>query len=224
MLFKDRHDAGRRLAAALQRYRDARPVVLALPRGGVPVGYEVARDLEAPLDIVVVRKLGAPGQPELGIGALVDGDHPESVLDRTAIEMLGVDRAYLARETTRQLEEIRRREAAYRCGRPPVAIADHVAIVVDDGLATGSTMRAALRGVRRAAPRRLVLAVPVAAPEALQSLASEVDDVLCLATPKDFAAVGQFYRDFGQTPDDEVVRLLDEARHAAAAARAAATT
>jgi putative phosphoribosyl transferase len=223
MMFEDRQDAGRKLAGRLQGYRNERPVVLALPRGGVPVGYEVARLLDAPLDIVVVRKLGAPGQPELGIGALVDGDHPESVLDRTAIAILGVDRQYLVAETKRQLEEIRRRQAAYRSGRPPLGIADHTAIVVDDGLATGSTMRAALRAVRRAAPKRVVLAVPVAAAETLQSLAAEVDDVFCLSTPRDFGAVGQFYRDFRQTSDAEVVRLLDAARHAAAEARAAAT-
>ena len=221
MMFEDRRDAGWQLAARLLHYKSARPVVLALPRGGVPVGYEVARALNAPLDVVVVRKLGAPGEPELGIGALVDGDHPESVLDRRAIAALGVDDAYLAREIERQAREARRREAAYRCGRPPLAIAEHTAIVVDDGLATGATMRAALRGVRRARPRRLVLAVPVAAPEALAAFAAEVDEAVCLAAPEDFEAVGRFYREFGETADEEVVRLLDDARHTAATARAA---
>jgi putative phosphoribosyl transferase len=223
MIFDDREDAGRQLAAHLVRYKDQHPVVLALPRGGVPVAYEVARALEAPLDILVVRKLGAPGQPELGIGAIVDGDHPDGVLNENAIAALGVDRAYLEGEIQRQLREIHRRQAAYRSGRPPVAVEGHTAIVIDDGLATGSTMRAALRGVRRAQPARLVLAVPVAPPDTLASLAAEVDDVVCISTPEDFGAVGRFYRNFDQTTDEEVVRLLDDARHAAAQARAAAT-
>lgn len=224
MMFHDREDAGQRLAALLLRYKDQHPVVLALPRGGVPVAYEVARALEAPLDILVVRKLGAPGQPELGIGAIVDGDHPDGVLNENTIAALGVDRAYLEGEIQRQLREIHRRQAAYRSGRPPVSIAGRTAIVIDDGLATGSTMRAALRGVRRAQPARLVLAVPVAPPDTLASLASEVDDVVCISTPEDFGAVGRFYRNFDQTTDEEVVRLLDDARHAAAQARAEAMT
>lgn len=222
MMFDNRRDAGRRLAERLEHLRNARPVVLALPRGGVPVGYEVARTLDAPLDVLVVRKLGAPGRPELGIGALVDGDHPEGVLDEKAIAALGVDRTYLRAEIDRETQEIHRREAAYRCGRPAVGLAGQIVIVVDDGLATGSTMRAALRGVRRAGPHRVILAVPVAAPETLAALGADVDEVVCLHAPSEFDAVGRFYRDFAQTSDGEVVRLLDDARHAAAAARAAA--
>ena len=220
MMFADRRDAGRRLARRLQGYATQRPVVVALPRGGVPVGYEVARALDAPLDVIVARKLGAPGQPELGIGALVDGDHPETVLDERAIALLGVGRDQLRAEIDRQLHEIRRRAAAYRAGRPPVGLAGRTVIAIDDGLATGSTMRAALRAVRRAGARRIVLAVPVAALDPLAGLAREVDEVVCLATPADFDAVGRFYRDFAPTSDADVVRLLDDARHAAAAAHA----
>jgi len=222
MIFHDRRDAGRQLAGQLQHHESSRPVVLALPRGGVPVGYEVARALDAPLDILVVRKLGAPGQPELAIGALVDGDRPEGVLNESTIAMLGVDRTHLRAEIEREIGEIRRRQAVYRGGRPPLALAGRVVIVVDDGLATGSTMRAALRGVRHHAPKRLVLAVPVAPPDVLAALAAEVDEVVCLHKPTDFDAVGRFYRDFEQISDTEVVRLLDDARHAAATAHAAA--
>jgi putative phosphoribosyl transferase len=206
--FADRRDAGRRLAAELARRNLPDPVVLALPRGGVPVGYEVARALGAPLDIVVVRKLGAPGQPELGIGAVSDGDHPLSVLNQDVMSSLVVPQDYLDREVAAQLAEIRRRQAAYRGGRAALPVAGHTAIVVDDGLATGGTMRAALRSVRRAGPARLVLAVPVAPPSALATLAGEVDETVCLATPELFGAVGYFYRDFTQTTDEEVVRLL----------------
>jgi putative phosphoribosyl transferase len=211
MIFRDRKDAGRQLAAKLLSYRSKDPVVLALPRGGVPVGFEVAAALHAPLDVIVVRKLGAPGQPELGIGAVVDGDHPQSVLNEDVMEMLHVSPAYLQRATRREVEEIRRRQERYRRGRPATAIAGKTAIVVDDGIATGASTRAALRGVRRARPDQLVLAVPVAPPETVAALRAEVDDLICLNTPSYFAAVGQFYDDFGQISDEEVVHLLDEA-------------
>jgi len=207
-MFDDRRDAGRQLAARLLPYQDRDPVVLALPRGGVPVGYEIARALGAPLDIIVVRKLGAPGQPELGIGAVVDGDHPLGVLNEEVMKTLVVPEAYLEHEVTAQLAEIRRRQAAYRGGRAALPVAGRTAIVVDDGLATGGSMRAALRSVRRAAPARLVLAVPVAPPDTLARLAAEVDETICLETPELFGAVGYFYRDFTQTTDDEVIRLL----------------
>jgi putative phosphoribosyl transferase len=211
-VFKDRHDAGRRLAVELMRYKDEQPVIVAVPRGGVPIGYEVARALGAPLDILVVRKLGAPGQPELGLGAVVDGDHPESVFNEELVRLLDVSPEYLRNEIGRQLAEIHRRQEAYRSGRPVIAVAGHTAIVVDDGLATGGSMRAALRGVRRAKPRRLVLAVPVAPPETIAAIAAEVDDVVCLAMPVPFGAVSQFYDEFEQTEDEEVVRLLESAR------------
>lgn len=210
--FKNRQDAGRQLAERLLRYRDERPVVLALPRGGVPVGYEVAVTLDAPLDIVVVRKLGAPGQPELAIGAVVDGDDPQSVLNPDLMRLLDVSEEYLAREVDRQLWEIRRRERLYRGDRPHARVEGRTAIVVDDGIATGASMRAALRGLRRAGPARLVLAVPVAPPDTVEALRAEVDDLVCLSTPEPFMAVGQHYEDFSQPTDEEVIELLDRAR------------
>jgi putative phosphoribosyl transferase len=220
MRFENRQDAGRRLADALGRYRDAHPVVLGVPRGGVPVASEVAARLAAPLDVVIVRKLGAPAQPELAIGALVDGDHPEEVLNPDLIELAQVPRSYVEREAARQLVEIRRREALYRPGSPPLQLRGRTVIVVDDGIATGASIRAALRAVRRAAPERLVLAVPVAPPDTVASLRSEVDDLVCLHSPEDFAAVGQFYDDFSQTTDDDVIRLLNAARRSAPSAAA----
>ncbi len=212
MTFKNRKDAGRKLAARLLQYKQYEPVVLALPRGGVPVAYEVAQALDAPLDVIVVRKLGAPGQPELGIGAVVDGDHPQSVLNEDVMSMLDVSDEYLHREVELELQEIRRRQAKYRGGRPPVQTEGRTVIVVDDGIATGGSMRAALRGLRRVRPQRLILAAPVAPPETIESLQSEADDVVCLSTPVSFRAVGQFYDDFTQTTDEEVIRLLDTAR------------
>jgi putative phosphoribosyl transferase len=216
MLFADRRDAGRQLARLLLRHRAERPVVLALPRGGVPVGYEVARALGAPLDILVVRKLGAPGQPELGIGAIVDGEQPQAVLNEDVVRLLDVSDEYLRQEIARELHEIRRRQAAYRGGHEAVEVVDRTAILVDDGLATGASMRAAIRGVRRARPHRIVLAVPVAPPDTIASLRAEVDDVACLSTPELFGAVGNFYEDFTQTSDAEVVELLAAARRSRA--------
>ena len=211
-LFADRHDAGRRLAERLGHYRDHAPVVLALPRGGVPVGFEIARALDAPLDIVLVRKLGAPGHEELGIGAIADGEHPLGILNDEMLRALEIPQGYLDRTIASELAEIRRRETVYRGGRAAIPVKGRTAIVVDDGLATGSTMRVALRSVRRAEPARVVLAVPVAPADELAALASEADDVVCLMTPDPFRAVGCFYRDFSQTSDAEVVRLLDAAR------------
>jgi putative phosphoribosyl transferase len=211
-MFQNRADAGRQLVRRLLRYKREHPVVLALPRGGVPVGYEIAVALGAPLDIIVVRKLGAPGQPELGIGAVVDGNHAQSVLNEEVLRMVSVSDEYVDREVARQLQEIRRRQELYRGGRPCEEVAGRMVIVVDDGIATGGSMRAALRGVRRAAASRLVLAVPVAPPETIAALRPEVDDLICLKAPLFFHAVGQFYQDFKQTTDEEVIRLLDEAR------------
>jgi putative phosphoribosyl transferase len=211
-MFKNRKDAGRRLAARLLRYKDEHPVVLALPRGGVPVAYEVAMALNAPLDVVVVRKLGAPGQPELGIGAVVDGDHPQTVLNEDVVCLLGVSGDYVNREVARELREIRRRQESYRGGRSSERIEGRTAIVIDDGIATGGSVRAALRGVRCSNPMRLILAVPVAPPETVESLQPDVDELVCLSMPVFFHAVGQFYEDFQQTTDEEVVRLLKAAR------------
>lgn len=215
-MFRDRSDAGRQLAAMLMEYAASRPVVVALPRGGVVVGYEVAVALGAPLDILTVRKLGAPEHGELAIGAVVDagggGAEPLTVLDQELIGYLQVPEEYIRAEASRQAEEIRRREAAYRGDRPPIPLAGRVVIVVDDGVATGASTRVALRAVRRMQPARLILAVPVGPPESLRSLAREADEVVCVMAPRPFGAVGAFYENFGQTSDQEVVDLLAAAR------------
>jgi putative phosphoribosyl transferase len=213
-LFIDRREAGRRLAMALGNYRQDGPLVLALPRGGVPVGFEVATALEAPLDVLLVRKIGAPGQPELGLGAVVDGDDPQVILNDDLIRALRPPPGYIEAETQRQLAEIERRRRRYGSGRAASSVEGRVVILVDDGIATGATVKAALRGLARNRPKRLVLAVPVAPRDSLDELAGDCDDIVCLVTPEPFYAVGQHYRDFTQTEDTEVVRLLDAAYHA----------
>jgi putative phosphoribosyl transferase len=215
MLFHDRSDAGQRLGRRLLDLGLPDPLVLALPRGGVAVAIEVARLLGAPLDVVLVRKIGAPWHKELAAGAVVDGEQPELVLNPDVVRGYGIDEGYLEAEKARQLREIERRRRLYLGGRPRPRIAGRTAIVVDDGIATGATVRAALRAVRRAAPRELVLAVPVASPEVLDRLAPDVDRIVCLHPDPDLMAVGQYYADFTQVEDDEVVVMLDEAARAA---------
>ena len=212
MLFKDRRDAGRRLAEHLLPLKDKHPVVLALPRGGVPVGFEVARALAAPLDLILVRKIGAPDNEEFAVGAIADGEHPDVVIDQHIVSALDISPEYLDEAKTAALAEIERRRHVWLGDRQPVEIAGCTAIVVDDGIATGATMRAALRATRRRKPKRIVLAVPVAAQDALEALRREVDEVVCLDSPDDFGAVGFFYRQFPQLHDAEVTALLDEAR------------
>jgi putative phosphoribosyl transferase len=209
--FADRSEAGRRLAEALQTFQDQRPVVLALPRGGVPVAYEVAKALRAPLDLVLVRKSGAPFHPELAIGAVVDGERPELVVNQDVVDEYRIPEGYLESERRRQLEEIERRRQLYLAGRPRAQVRERTAIVIDDGIATGATMEAALRATRRADPARLVLAVPVAPPDTLERLRPEVDEVVCLMVPNFLGAIGSFYRDFRQLDDDEVIALLQRA-------------
>jgi len=212
MPFLNRRDAGRRLAAELKARQPRDPVVLALPRGGVPVGYEVARALDAPLDVLLVRKLGAPGYEEFGIGAIVDGAQPQVVLNAEAIEMMRVPPAYVAQERDRQLAEIERRRLLYAGTAAPVDVEGRTAIVVDDGIATGGTVLVALSALRKAKPAYIVLAVPVAPPETLAKLSGEADEVVCLESPSDFRAVGVHYADFSQTSDEEVIDLLRSCR------------
>ncbi len=206
-MMRDRADAGVRLAQALGAYEDhADVMVLALPRGGVPVGYEIAKRLGAPLDVYLVRKLGVPGHEELAMGALA-GDGT-CVIDRELIASLGIDEETLSAVVRREMAELHRRELAYRDRRPQPDVAGKIAIVVDDGLATGATMRAAASALRRCDPAAIVVAVPVAAARTRASLESIVDRVVCLFTPEPFHAVGLYYANFEQTSDDEVRRLL----------------
>ena len=205
MIFADRIDAGERLAKGLAHLAGSECVVLAIPRGGVIVGEVIARELGAPLDVVVPRKIGAPGNPELAIGAVAPGIR---VLDPRMVGALGVTDRYLEREIAEQEAEIERRQRAYRGGRPPQPVEGRVAIVVDDGVATGSTAVAALRWARARAAERVVLAVPVAPPQSLERLRADADEVVVLETPQPFLAVGEWYRDFDQTTDEQVVSAL----------------
>jgi predicted phosphoribosyltransferase len=212
--FEDRRDAGRRLAELLLPLAGEHPVVVALPRGGVPVGREVADALAAPLEILAVRKLGAPHNPEYGIGAIAeDGTR---VFDPEALAVLGVSGGVLDAIVARETAELARRVSAYRAGRPPLPLADRTVIVVDDGVATGVTDTAALRALRRKKPRRLILAVPVCAPDSAARLREEADEVVCLAEPTRLYGVGQWYRDFSQVSDEEVIAALAAIRNAAA--------
>jgi putative phosphoribosyl transferase len=211
MMFEDRQSAGLQLAVALERFRSSNPLILALPRGGVPVAFEIACALEAELDLVFVRKLGAPGYEEIGIGAVVDGADPQLVLNEAIVRQLAPSPNYLHAEFRRQLAEIERRRRAYVGSRQPIPTAGRMVIVVDDGIATGGTVTAALRALRKTATARLVLAVPVAPAEVVRTLRAECNEVVCLATPEPFRAVGAHYADFTQTTDEEVVSLLHRA-------------
>jgi putative phosphoribosyl transferase len=205
--FRNRREAGVRLAAALEPLRDEHPVVVGLPRGGVVVAAEVAAALDAPLDVIVVRKLGVPTQPELGMGAV--GEDGVRVLNDMVLRVARVTPEQLAAVEARERAEVERRAAAFRGGRPRVELADRAVIVVDDGIATGGTARAALEVARAQGARKVVLAVPVAPPDTLRELAPLADEVVCLETPTWFNAVGQWYDDFTQTTDADVVELLD---------------
>lgn len=208
-MFEDRSDAGRQLAEALVGRGWSDPVVLALPRGGVPVGEEIAARLGAPLDVLMVRKLGTPGRPELAMGAVAKtGESTETVLNDDVVQLLGVSNDAVERTKAEETDVIRDREARYNANRQRPRVEERTAVVVDDGIATGATMRAALRAARRAEPARVVLAVPVAPPESICSLSAEADDVICLQQPADLGAIGLFYRDFRQVPDDEVIAAL----------------
>ncbi|MGW7821432.1 phosphoribosyltransferase [Streptomyces puniciscabiei] len=210
MRFHDRVHAGRELAERLRIRQEAgaltHPVVLALPRGGVTVAREVARALEAPLDVLVARKIGAPFQEELGVGALAGDDPP--LFDERTLDELGLDEAALDDVVERERAELHRREERYRQGRPAPELRDRTVILVDDGVATGATARAALRWLRRQSPERVVLAVPVCSPQAAELLRGEADEVLCLQRPTVFLAVGEWYEDFEQLTDDDVLAAL----------------
>jgi predicted phosphoribosyltransferase len=214
-MFRNRQEAGQKLAARLAGHKKQKAVVLALPRGGVPVAAEIAARLDAPLDLILVRKIGVPSQPELAMGAVVDGGSPIVVRNEEVIELAGVSEAEFKAACAREQAEVERRRQCYLAGRAPIDVAGRIAIVVDDGIATGATMRAALRSVAARKPSKLVLAIPVAPLEAVKALKQEVDEVVCLEPEERFYAIGPYYDDFRQVSDDEVRRLL--APHQAAA-------
>jgi putative phosphoribosyl transferase len=213
-MFADRRAAGRALAKALRHHAGVGAIVLGLPRGGVPVADEVARALGGSLDVWVVRKLGVPFQPELGMGAVAEG--PAVFLDRRLVRLLGIDAPQLLAVARREQEEIRRRVERFRRGRPLPALSGRTVILVDDGIATGGTMRAAIRAIRRRGPARLVVATPVASPEIVAALRPEVDELVCLHQPDDLHAIGLWYENFDQVDDEEVIHILERAARDAA--------
>ena len=208
MSFRDRSDAGRALAQALAKYKDERPVILALPRGGVPVAAEVAAALKAPLDLILVRKIGVPMQPELAMGAVVDGKTPLVVRNEDVIAMAGISDEEFKAVRGRELAEIERRRERYLGGRLPVEIAGRTVIIVDDGIATGATTRAALRAIRARKPKKLVLAVPVAPTDTIEAMYGEADEIVSLEQHILFGAIGIYYSDFRQISDEEVIEIL----------------
>jgi predicted phosphoribosyltransferase len=208
MSFKDRADAGRKLALALAAYKNQQPVVLALPRGGVPVAAKVAAALNAPLDLILVRKIGVPYQPELAMGAVVDGDEPLVVRNEDIIRFAGIDASEFNAVCDSELAEIERRRQRYLGSRERVEVAGRTAIVIDDGIATGATTRAALRATRIRKPKKLILAVPVAPADSFAAMRQEADDVVCLEAHTAFRAIGLYYSNFWPVPDEEVIELL----------------
>ncbi len=210
-MFKDRSDAGRQLAERVAALNLDDPVIYALPRGGIPVAIEVAKRLQAPLDLVIVQKIGAPGWPEVAMGAVVDGDDPQTIINEDVYAATGSDAAGLERARRRELEEIERRRRRYLGDRPHVSPSGRVAVIVDDGLATGATARAALAAVKRQGAALTVLAVPVAPAETIDEMRAEADEVVVVHTPAQFWAIGPFYNDFHQLSDDETIELLRQA-------------
>lgn len=206
--FENRRDAGRKLASELADKALENPVILALPRGGVPVAYEVAKALNAQLDLLMVRKIGAPGWEEYGIGAVIDGSDPHLVLNEEVVRQIDPSPDYIRSEMRRQLKEIERRRLIYLGDRRPIDLTDRTVIIVDDGIATGGTVKAALKGVSKSSPKKIILAVPVAARSTLRELEDQCDEIVCLVAPVVFGAVGAFYRNFDQTDDSEVISLM----------------
>lgn len=217
--FRDRHDAGRRLAGQLAGLALDRPIIIALPRGGVPVAFEIATALRAPLDVVMVRKIGAPDNPEYGLGAVVDGAEPQLVINDEVQPLTPILQSHIEAEMKRQLQEIERRRRLYNGDRQPTPVTGRTIVLVDDGIATGGTVRAAITALRKASAGRIVLAVPVAPRDMLDGLREASDDFVCLAAPRNFRAVGLHYASFDQTSDDEVVALLEKARGPSSPAR-----
>lgn len=211
-MFRDRLEAGKLLAAEVAKLDLKEPIILALPRGGVPVAAEVARTLAAPLDLVIVRKVGAPGNPELAIAAIVDGNPPDVVLNQEIIEALGLSDDELAWQVKQERPELERRRLAYRGKRQPRSVIGRTVVLVDDGAATGTTMKVAVRALKRRSPASIVVALPVAPPDTVEDLAREADITICLSQPPDFRALGYHYRDFRQLADDEVIGHLNDAR------------
>ena len=219
-MFRDRQEAGQLLASELVGLKLREPVVLALPRGGVPVAAVIAKALDAPLDLIVVRKVGAPGNSELAVAAIVDGDPPDIVLNREIVEVYGLDNADLAALVNKERPELDRRRVAYRGDSRPVSIAGKTAILVDDGAATGTTMKVAIRALKHRSPREIVVALPVAPPDTVAELVREADRIVCLIQPPHFRALGYYYRNFPQLTDDDVVSALLDANKRRRPARA----
>ncbi len=207
-MFKDRTEAGKTLAEALSEYKDKNTIVLAIPRGGVVVAYEVAKALNAPLDLIIPRKIGAPSQPELAIGAVTEDG--TTILNQDIIQYLRVPDDYIKTEVKRQVEEIKRRIQRYLGDKPRLSIEGKVVILIDDGVATGATTRAAIASIRKRKPASIVLAIPVGPPDTVKELREDADKVICLMTPEPFFAIGQFYENFEQTSDEEVIQILNK--------------
>ena len=212
-LFRDRVHAGQELAKALLHLKSEQPLVLALPRGGVPIAFEIANALNAPLDVVLVRKIGAPGNQELALGAVIDGANPQWVINQALLQQIAPPSGWFDEEMQRQLTELERRRQHYCGDRPAPSLAGRCVIVVDDGVATGATVRAALKGLQQTGPGLIVLAVPVGPRDVIEALRSEVDELICLAMPEPFIGVGRHYGNFEQTSDEEVIALLEQAQN-----------
>ncbi len=208
-MFLNRSDAGRKLATKLKKYQIEQPILLALPRGGVPIGYEVAQALKAPLDVLVVRKIGTPWNPELGIGAVAPG---VEVLDEASLRGLGIKASELGEIIEQEKQELKRRQKLYQHGEVLLNITGKTVILIDDGLATGVTTRAAIQAIKKLKPAKLILAVPVGPNDTVEKLSELVDDLICLERPYDFYAVGAFYHSFPQVSDEEVISLLKKAK------------
>ncbi|MHB8231484.1 MAG: phosphoribosyltransferase [bacterium] len=214
MIFKNRREAGRLLGGKLpaDKYAGKNTVVIGLLRGGVPVAYEIANILKAPLDVALVRKIGAPDQEELAIGAIVDGKNPKVYLNESLISRIGIPEGYIDRVKKIKLEEIRKREKIYRRGEEKIDVRGKIAIIVDDGIATGASIRVAIEALKEEKPEKIIVAVPVIAADTLRELKKIVNEVIVLSAPEEFYAVGEFYEDFSQTGDDEVIELLKKSR------------